>query len=163
MPEQVLALQLGVVDEGDGGLAHLTQVVGGDVGRHADRDAGAAVGQELGGARGQHHRLVSTAVEVGTEVDGALLYLVEQLHGQGRHTRLGVAVGRRGVAVERAEVAVTVDQAVAQREVLRHAHHGLVAGGIAMRMILADDGAHDGRALAKLGIGIEVQIVVHRI
>jgi hypothetical protein len=56
---------------------------------------------------------------------------------------------------------VTVHQPVAQGEVLRHAHHGVVARAIAVRVVLADDRAHDGRALAKAGIGVQVQIVVH--
>ena len=40
--------------------------------------------------------------------------------------RHSVAHRRRRVAVARAEVALAVDQRIAQREVLRHPHHGVV-------------------------------------
>ena len=118
--EEILGLELAVVDERDRRLADLLQVVRRDVGRHADRDAGAAVDQQLRHLGRQHDRLLGGAVVVGAKVDRALLDLVEQLHRQRRQARLGVAVGGGRVAVERAEVAVPLDQRVAQREVLRH-------------------------------------------
>jgi len=90
-----------------------------------------------------------------------LLDLVEQLSRQRRQACLGVAVGGRCIAVERSEIAVPVHQPVTQREVLSHAHHGVVAGAIAVRMVLAYDRAHDGRALAKARVGVEVQVGVH--
>ncbi len=161
VPEQIFALQLAIVDQGHGGLAHLAQVVGRDVGGHAYRDAGAAVGEQVRNARGQHQGLLRGAVEVGPEIHRALLDLVEQLSRQRRQACLGVAVGGRCIAVERSEIAVPVHQPVTQREVLSHAHHGVVAGAIAVRMVLAYDRAHDGRALAKARVGVEVQVGVH--
>ena len=116
-----------------------------------------------GNLRRQHDRLLGGAVVVGAEVDGALLDLLEQLHRQRREPRLGVAVGGRRVAVERAEVAVPVDQRVAQREPLRHAHHRLVDDAVAVRVVLAQHLADDRRALAELGVRIEVQVRVHRV
>ena len=135
--------------------------MGRDVGGHAHRDAGAAVGQQLRNARGQHHRLLRRAVVVGPKIHRALLDLVEQFGGKRRQARLGVAVGGGRVAVERSEVAVPIHQPVAQRKILCHAHHGVVAGGIAVWVILADDRAHDGCTLAKARVGVQVQIVVH--
>ena len=101
------------------------------------------------------------AVVVGPEVDRALVDLVEQLHGQLLQPGLGVAHGRRGVAVERAEVAVALDQRVAEREVLGHAHQGVVGGGVPVRVVLAQHVPDDGRALAEARVGVEVQVVVH--
>ena len=51
---------------------------------------------------------------------------------------LGVAHRPRRVAVDRAEVALAVDQQVAQREVLRHAHERVVDRRVAVRVVLAD-------------------------
>ena len=108
--EQILGLELAVVDERHRRLAHLAEVVGRDVGGHADGDPGAAVDEQLRDLGRQHDRLLGRAVVVGAEVDRPLLDLGEQLHRQRREARLGVAVGGRRIAVERAEVAVPVDQ-----------------------------------------------------
>ncbi len=53
-----------VVDQVDQGGRQLAQVVGRDIGRHADGDAGGAVEQQVGQAGGQHRRLFQRAVEV---------------------------------------------------------------------------------------------------
>ena len=61
--------------------------------------------------------------------------------------RLGVPVGRRGVAVHRAEVAVAVHQRIAHGEVLRQAHQGVVNRSVAVRMVAAQHVAHAGGAI----------------
>ena len=64
---QLRARQLLVVEQLDERGAHFVEVVRRDVGRHADGDAGGAVDQQVGDARGQHDRLGARAVVVGTE------------------------------------------------------------------------------------------------
>ena len=56
-----------------------------------------------------------------------------------REARLGVAHGGRRVAVDGAEVALAVDERVAHGEGLREAHHRLVDGGVAVRVVLTED------------------------
>jgi hypothetical protein len=60
---------------------------------------------------------------------------------------LGVTHRRGAVAVDRAEVALPVDQRVAQREVLRHAHQRVVDRGVAVRVELTHGLADHARAL----------------
>ena len=59
------------------------------------------------------------------------------------HAALGVTHGRGRIAVDGAEVALAVDERVAQRKGLRHADQGVVDGGVAVGMVdthaLADD------------------------
>ena len=138
------------------------EVVRRDVGRHADGDAGGAVDQQIGDARGQHHRLGARAVVVGAEGDGLLLDLLQHLVGDAREPAFRVAHRRCRIAVERAEVARAVDQRHAQRERLRHAHERLVDGGVAVRMVVAHHVADDLGALAMLGVGREV-LLPHRV
>jgi hypothetical protein len=125
----------------------LAQVVRRDVGGHADRDARGAVHQQVGEARRQHRRLHLLAVVVRHEIDRFHVDVGQQLAGDLLQAALRVAVGRRGIAVDRAEVALAVDQLVAHREVLRHAHQRLVGRRVAVRVVLAQDIAHDPRAL----------------
>ncbi len=87
---------VGVVEEVDRGVDDLAQVVGRDVGGHADRDALAAVHQEVREPCRQHRRLLGGAVVVRDHVDGVLVDVREQLHRQRVQATLGVA--RRGRA-----------------------------------------------------------------
>ena len=76
-----------------------------------------------------------------------------------RQPRLGVAHGgERARVVLRSPVALAVDQRVAEAERLRHQHHRLVAGGVAVRMELAQHVAHRARRLLVLGGGREAQL-----
>jgi hypothetical protein len=78
-----------------------------------------------------------------------------------RHAHLGVAHRRRRVAVHRAEVALPVDQHVAHRERLRHAHDGVVDRGVAVGVVLTDDVADDAGGLL-VGLVPVVAELVHR-
>jgi hypothetical protein len=146
-----------VLDEVDGGVDHLAQVVGRDVGGHADRDALAAVDQQVREPRREDRGLLGLPGVVVDEVDRVLVDAVEEAHGQGRQAALRVPRGGR-TEVRAAEVAVAVDEGVAQREVLGHAHEGVVDGAVAVGVVLAHHVAGDPGALhvAAVGAGAEV-------
>ena len=99
-----------IVDQGDGGGDDLAQVVRRDVGGHAHGDARAAVDEQVGEARGQHRRLLAALVVVGGPVDRLRVDVAQHLRGDAGQAALGVAHGGGGVAVDRAEVAVAVDE-----------------------------------------------------
>ena len=75
---------------------------------------------------------------------------------------LGVAHGRRRIAVDRAEIALAVDQRQAHGEILRHAHQRVVDRLVAVRMIFAHHVADDARRFA-IGLVPVVAVLVHRI
>ena len=139
------------------GVDDLGEVVRRDVGRHADGDAAAAVDDEIGDARGQHGGLEGGLVVVGGEVDGVGVDVGEHLAGDAGQARLGVTHGGGWVAVDGAEVALAVDQGIAQREGLRQAHHGVVDGGVAVGMVVTHDVADD---LGRLGV-LLVELEAH--
>ena len=114
-------------------IGDLAEVVRRNVGRHADRDAARAVEQELRQPARQHARLGALVVEVGNERNGLFVDVGEQFERRPRETRFGVAIGGRRIGIDRAEVAVPVDQRIAQREVLRHAHERVVDRAVAVR------------------------------
>ena len=124
----------------------LGQVVGRDVGGHAHRDALAAVDQQVGEPGREHGRLGElTGVGV-DEVDRLLVDPVQQSVGDRRQAALGVA-GRGRAVVGRAVVALEVDERVAEAERLRHPHHGVIDGPVAVGVVLAHDVAADPGAL----------------
>ena len=123
---------------------------------------GAAVDEQVGQLRRQHRRLLLRAVVVVDEVDGVLVDVGEQLAGDRREARLGVAHRRRGVAVDRAEVALPVDQRVAHREVLGQPDQRVVQRDVAVRVVLAHHLADDRGALA-VGARRAEPHLVHRV
>ena len=159
---EIVRGQLRVFDQGAGGIADLAQVVGRDVGRHADGDAGRAVDQQVGELGRQDRRLFLGAVVVVDEVDGVLVDVGQHLGRDARQAGLGVAHRRGAVAVDRAEVALAVDERVAHREVLGQADQGVVDGGVAVGVVLAHHLADDRGALAVGRAGREAHLA-HRV
>ncbi len=99
----------------------------------------------LGKAAGSTLGSSSESSKLGRKSTVSLSQIGHQRVGHRVQARLGVAHGSRVVAVDGAEVALPVDQHVAQAEVLRHTHHGVVDGGVAVRMVLAQHLADDTR------------------
>ena len=114
-----------------------------NVGGHADGDTIGAVDDERGNARGQNCGLDGGLVVVRHEVDGLHVDVGERFTGDALHAALGVTHCGRWVAIDGAEVALAVDERIAQGEWLRHADERVVDGGVAVRVIdthgLADD------------------------
>ena len=125
------------------------RLCGGMFGRHADGDAGRTVDQQVREACRHDRRLHQRFVEVGVKVDGLLFDVAHHLHRQLRQARLGIAHRGGAVAVDGAKVALSFDEQVARREVLRQTHHGVVDGGIAVRVVFAEHVADDARGLAE--------------
>ena len=151
-----------VLDQVRDRVADLTDVVRRDVRRHADRDARAAVDEQLRQARGQHDRLFGLVVEVGDEIDGLFVDVRQHVERRPRETRFRVPVRGRRVGRGRTEVAVTVHQRIAQREVLRHAHERVVHRAVAVRVVALEHLADDAGGLAVLLGRVEPHLA-HRV
>ena len=136
-----------VVDVGDRRGDHLAQVVRRDVRRHADGDPRRAVDEQVREARRQHRRLLLAPVVVGHEVDRVHVEVAQHLGGQAGEAGLGVAHRGGRVVVDRAEVALAVDQRVAHREVLGQADQRVVDRRVAVRVVVAHHLADDPCAL----------------
>lgn len=136
--DQLVDRERRVVDQRHAGVDHLAEIVRRDVGRHADGDAAGAVDQQVREPGRQDRRLLLGIVVVRLEIDG--FHVDVGQHGERRlgQPRFGISVGRRRIAVDRAEIALAVDQRHAQREVLRHADHRVVNRLVAMRMVFTD-------------------------
>ncbi len=145
---QLVERALGVVDDQLDAVDHLAQVVRRDVGRHADRDARRAVDQQVRVGRGEDRGLLLGAVVGRHEIDGVLVDVLEQLGRQTRQLDLGVTHRRRRVAVDRAEVALAVDQGMAHRERLGQSHDRVVDRRLTVGVVAADHGTDGAGRLA---------------
>ncbi len=142
---------------------HLAQVVRRDVRRHADGDAGRAVDEQVREARRQHERLLrrrrrSWARSRRCPCRGR----AASPSRERRQARLGVPHGGGGIVVDGAEVALAVDERVAHREVLRHAHERVVDRRVAVRVVLAHHLADDAGALRVRRGSARGPALVHR-
>ena len=115
------------------------------------RNAAGAIQQGEGQACGQLARLFKGAVVVGHKLYGAFVKFIEQQRSDARQTRFGVTHGRSAVTVTRAEVSLAVHQRVTLTEVLRHAHHRVVSGLVAVRMVFTKHVTDDTRTFDWLG------------
>ena len=64
-----------------------------------------------------------------------------------------------GLSVDRAKVALTVNEHVAQAEILGHAGHGLVDGRVAVGMVFTENLADDAGALFIWFVGPQTKVV----
>ena len=156
---QVDKLRLGVVDEHTDAVDDLAQVVGRDIGGHTDRDTAGAVHQQVGESAGQHHGLFGGVIEVGGVVHRILFDVRQHIQAHLAHTSLGITIGGGGVAVDGTEVTVTVDQRIAQREILRHTHQRVVDGGVTVGVIVTQHVTDGGGALTVCLIGGKAVLV----
>ena len=161
--EDLLQRQLAVVQQGDQRVADFLEVVRRDVRRHADRDPRHPVDQHVRVLRGEHDRLVGRGCIVGPVVDRLIAQLAQQRLGDRREPALGVTEGGRRIAVDRAEVAVAVDERMPHAERLRHADQRIVDRLVAVRVVGLHHLADDRRALDIPAVGRDVQVVPHRI
>ncbi len=118
-------------------IAELRHVVRRDVGRHADRDAGRPVGEEVREGARKDYRLLPLPVIGRAEIDRVLVDAAKQQLGDRRHARLGVAHGRRVIAVDVAEIPLPVDERIADGKILREADQRVVDRLVAVRMEIA--------------------------
>ena len=141
--DQRLVRQVGVGHQGVAALDQLIKIVRRDVGGHADGDAGGAVGQKVREGGGHDDRFFQRAVVVRAEVDGVFGQAFHQGLGDRGQARFGIAGGGRVIAVDVAEVALPVDQRVADVEILREPRHRVIDRGIAVRVVVAHHVADD--------------------
>ncbi len=140
----------------------LAQVVRRDHRRHADRDTGRAVHQQVREPAGQDHRLLRAAVVVGAEVDRLLVDVAHHLHRQRRQPALGVPHRGRRVVTRRTEVALPLDHRRAHHPGLRQPDQGVVDRRVAVRVVLTHHVTDDARALGETAVR-PVAAVVHRV
>ncbi len=107
-------------------------------------------------------RLLQAIIEVGHERHCVPLDVRQHLHRHRPEPHLSIPVGRSTVAIDGAEVALTVDHRVAQREVLDHAHECVVDGHVTVRVILAQNLTDYRGALLVRPVGRQPQLV-HRV
>ena len=107
----------------------------------------------MGSRAGRTVGSVRESSKLGVKSTGVAVDVREHLHGDAGDACLGVAHGRRRVVIYAAEVALSVNEWVAEGEVLCEAHHGVVDGGVAVGVVFTEDFTNDTCALPVGGAG----------
>ena len=121
--------------------------------------AACAIDEQVWKFRRKNDRLALAAVIVCLKIDCLIVEIVKKRQCGGRKSALlGVAFVRRGrIAIDRAEIALAVDERQPHRKRLRHAHQRIINREVAVRMVLAHRIARDTRRFV---IGAVRQIIV---
>ena len=159
---QIVQARFRIFHHADGAVNDLPQVVGRDVGGHADSDTGGAVDQQVRKTGGQDTGFLAALVEVGIPIYRVLFDVPQHFAGDLGQASLGVTVSGRRVAVHAAEVAVAVHQGVPHGEGLRQTHQGIVNRAVAMGMIPTQHVAHAGGGLLEGAVRGQI-VLIHSI
>ena len=151
-----------LIQQAQAGIDGIAQIVRRDIGCHTDGNTGRTVYQQRRETGRQYQRLMFAAVIVRAEIDGFFFDIRQHFMGNFFHADFGITHGCRGQAVDRTEVALTVDQYITHGEVLRHADDGVVNGYIAVGVVFTDNVADDTRRFFIGGIPVVFQLV-HRV
>ena len=114
-----------------------------NIGGHADGNTGRAIDQQVGNARRHHHGYLLGFIVVGDKIDSIFLEIFKQRMSDLSHADFGVTHRRRRITVHRTKVTLTIDQHIAQRKRLRHAHDRFIDGGVTVRVIFTNHIADD--------------------
>src|SRR3989344_3601937 len=107
------------------------------ISRHADSDADGSIEKQIGKFCRKDFRLLLSAIIVRLPINCFFINIYQQFLGNLSQPRFGIAIGGGRIAVNGAEVALSVNERVAERKILRHANQGVVNGSVAMRMVFS--------------------------
>ena len=123
---QVRDSRLGVVDQMDNAINDLAGIMWRNVRGHAHRNTCRSVDQQIGQPRRQHLGFLQLFIVVGLHIDRVFVEICQQLLRRPLQATLGIAVGRRRVAINATEIALPIDQQTAGRKLLGHAHQSVI-------------------------------------
>ena len=160
--DQLVDFSFRLIQQTQAGIDGIAQIVWRNIGCHTDGNTGRTVYQQSRETGRQYQRLMFAAVIVGAEINGFFLDIRQHFMGNFFHADFGITHGCCGQAVNRTEVALTVDQHITHGKVLRHADDGVVNSYIAVRVVFTDNIADDTRRFFIGGIPVVFQLV-HRV
>ena len=150
---------VGTFEQKQTAVEHLVEVVWRHVRRHTNCDPGASVDQQIRNPCWQNQGLALASVIVGAEINGFAVNVGEQFVGNSTEPDLGVTHRCGIVAVDRAKVALAVDQQITQREMLRHSDDRVVNRAVAMRVVFTNDIADDPCTLLVRPVPVVVEFM----
>ncbi len=133
-------------------IDNLAEVVWGNVRRHANRNPGSTIDQQIWKGSWENSRFGARLVVIRDKVDRVLVHVGHERGAEVGHACFGVTHRRWRIAFDRPKIALSIDKRFAHRPRLRHMDEGGVDYCFAVRMIITAGVAADFRTLAMLSI-----------
>ena len=141
-------------------LDHLSQVMGGDAGGHANRNALGAVDQKIRDLHRKDQGLLLRFVKIRPEIHHVLIQIPKKsLLRHLLQAGLRITHGGRAVALDVPEIPVPVHQRKALLEVLCHHHQGVIDGAVPVGMVFAHGISHDTGAFPVGPVITDAQLI----
>ena len=156
---QLIDADFRIVQIGDAGVDDFAKIMRRNVRRHTDRDAAGTVDEQVRKFRRENGRLLQLTVVVVAKFNGFVIEVVKQKRRDLGETRFRVALRGRRITIDRAEIALTIDEWDAHRKILREPDQRIIDREIAVRVILAHHFADDARRLDVLLVPVEPHLV----
>ncbi len=131
-----------------------------DIRRHPDSNAASAVYEEIGKTRRKDRRLALGIIVVILVVDCIIFQVLKKRLRDFLEPDFGITHRGWRIAIDRAEIALTVNQGDAHGEILHHAHKRIVDRLVSVGMVFTDDIADDASRLP-VGLIPLVAVLVH--
>ena len=140
------------------GGAKLINIMRGNTRRHANRNAGRTIGQQIREGRGQHNRLFIFAIISIAEINRVAVEVLQQQTGNLGHARFRVTHGGSIIAIDIAKIALPINQRIAHCKILRQTHQSVVNRLVTMRVIPANNIANNAGGFLKTLLGVKAQL-----
>ena len=112
--------------------------MGWNVTSHTNCNSRCPIYEEVGYQGRQNRGFIEGGIVVGSEINRLFVQIGEKLMGQLVLADFSVSHGRRWISIHRTEVSLTINQSIAHRKMLSHAHKSIIHCGITMGMILTN-------------------------
>ncbi len=147
------------VHQCDGRFNDFREVVGRNVCRHAHGNAVRSIHQQIRNPRRKDRRLDCRFVIVRREVHRLFVDVLHQRAGDPLQAAFRITHRRRRVVVHRSKISLPVNQRIAQRKILRHAHQRVINRRVAVRMVEAHGLSHYLGALGVLLVVLQAHLL----
>ena len=115
-----------LVNLGTNAIYDLAQIMRRHIGRHAHRDAGAAIDDEVGKGGGKNGGLSQALVIVRDKIDGVLVHILHEEAAEMGEAGFRITHGCGRIAIHRAEIPLPVHQGLPDPPMLGHIHQGRI-------------------------------------
>ena len=115
---------------------------------HSDRNTVWAVDQQMRYTRRKHYRFLSAFIKVRHKVNCLFVNIGQHIERKLRHSCLSISVCCGAVAIDWAEISVSVNSWVTHWKILRHTYHCVIYRRITVRMISSQNISDSGRTLS---------------
>ena len=140
-------IHLRIVHESHASINHLPKIMSRNIRCHTHSDTRSPVDQEIRNTRRHHRRLSQRIVKIVSHIDSLLFQVLHHSLTHKTESRLRITHRSSPIAINRSEVALTINQSITHSPILSHTHQRAIYRAIAMRVIFTQHLTHDTRTL----------------